>query len=232
MKNLLIVYPGGCGGNHMANLISTNTKFTQLFPSENYLNYLLLEYKKIQSQIIKGPGNAPILGKREVHGIKMHFSAHHHLSQLKNKEQFNKLVSNETINILLGHEHCYNEVECQDYGKQVSRLPDSFWLVMSYPKENTIAFNRIKLYQFSPRPERYTYPFFVDNNRSTDYAYADDKNSLLIETEKFVDISGSEYLRERLKSIDIELPEFADTLHKIWINKLKEVLSLYDMAPK
>lgn len=233
MKNLLIVFPGGCGGNHMANMISTNLRFTPLFTSKNYIDDLKIEYNKIKNQIVKGPGKAPNLGVREVHGIKFHIgSASRGLMQLKNKDEFNNLINNETINILIGHEHHYYEVECENYGKQISNLPDSFWLVMTYPKENTLAHNRIKLYQFSPRPERYTYPFYINIHNSTEYAYADENNSLSIETEKFIDINGADYLRERLKTINIELPTIADELHKIWFNKLCEVLSLYDYMPK
>lgn len=233
MKNLLIVYPGGCGGNHMANLLSTNNKFTQLFPSKDYLNYLLLEYKKTQKVKIFGPSVKTVLGNREVHGVKVHLSSNiHQLSQLKNKDQFEILLRNNTINILFGHEHCFHDVECDYYGKQISKLPEKFWIVMSYPKENTIAYNRIKLYEFSPNPNRYTYPFFVDMHKDKNYAYADETNSILIESDKFVDENGCDYLREKLKPTNIELPAFADQLHKIWIDKIKQVLTLYDMLPK
>ncbi len=231
MKNLFILYPGGCGGNHLANLISTNTKFTPRYPSSNYNEYLLEQYQSKYSEHYFGPIDNPTsIGTDEVKGLIFHFSEYSNLDQLKSEEQIAKLLENKTINIFNGHEHCYTEID-HDY-KNLSKIPDAFWLMISYPKENTAPHNRINLYKFTSRKERYEFPFYPSFVKPINGGVeVDHTNGLILESEEFFTEYGSQYIRESLKPLDIDLPPIADTLHELWYNKIKEILVLYKVFP-
>lgn len=228
MKNLFIVYPGGCGGNHLANIISTNSKFTPLFDSENYHNDLLVKYKEVfQTVPTKGYQHT---GTPHVHHFKSHFSKHTNLEQLHDELMFNQLCENKTVNILMGHEHCFEQAEVKL--RLISKVPDPFWLVLNFPKIDSIPYNRIKLYGLTPRPERYTFPFNCTMYKGNVYASSNLENSILIETEELFTDYGVDYVREKLYKLDIEIPSIADELHKLWFNKLQEILVLYNSFPK
>lgn len=227
MKNLLIVFPGGCGGNHLANLISLNDKFTPRFKSNDYHNDLLNQYKqKCFQNLVKNTGEL----YESPSGINAHFAEHHHLDQFHDTNKFQELLNTPTINILPGHEHDFEQLEMK--GSLISKVPDSFWIVLTYPKVNTIAYNRIKLYKFTPRPDRYTYPYYVSyQNYHKGWPVADESNSLLFETENFISNNGCDYIKNKLSKINIELHDLAYEIHSLWYNKLIEVLTLYDAMP-
>lgn len=225
MKNLFIVFPGGCGGNHLGNIISLNQKFTPLFQSQNYGVDLLKKYKNMANDPVDKNSK---LGKRIVHGVKAHFSEVHHLDNLFVEQEFSKLLLNQTINILIGHEHQFDQAEREP--GLISRVIDPYWIILNYPIENSIAYNRIKLYEFTPRPERYKKPFYTVEG-STTHAKAEIHNSMYIETEKFIDKNGCSYIKEKLQKINIELNDLAFEIHEIWYNKLISVLTYYDMMP-
>jgi hypothetical protein len=233
MKNLFILYPGGCGGNHLANLISTNTKFTPRFKSNNYLEDLFRDYKSKADEIYYGPKKDHLfsIGSAGVRGLKFHFAEYNNLDQLKDEDQIQILLKNDTINIFNGHEHCYVEID-SDY-KNLSRMPDAFWIMISYPKENTVPYNRINLYNFTPDKERYAFPFYPSWVKPLDGGVeVDHSNGLILDSELIFTEYGSQYIRESLQPLDIDLPPIADALHEMWYNKIKEVLVLYDAFPK
>lgn len=227
MKNLLIVFPGGCGGNHLANLISLNNKFTPRFKSNNYQQDLLNQYK-INSTLSLLKDNGELY--ENPNGVKAHFADNHHLDQLFNIDTFQELIDTDTINILIGHEHDFESAESKD--NLISKIPNPFWIVMTHPERNTIAYNRIKLYRFTPRPERYTYPFYVSSfNFNKSFPKVDESNGLLFKTENFISKTGCDYIKTELKKINIDLPDIAYEIHELWYNKLIEILNLYNALP-
>ena len=235
MKNLFILYPGGCGGNHLANLISTDSKFTQRFPSDNYYEELLGKYQSKYKTKYLGPYKNHLIsiGQKEVKGLIFHFSEFNNLDQLQDPAQVELLLTNKTINIFNGHEHCYYNVETKF--KTVGKMPDPLWIMISYPKENTIPYNRIKLYNFSPDANKYKFPFyptsFIPRDPFDGIIVVDERNGIILESEEIFTEYGSEYIRQTLKPYGVDLPIFADTLHKLWYDKIKEILVLYEVFP-
>ena len=234
MKNLFILYPGGCGGNHLANLISTDSKFTQRFLSDNYYEELLGKYQSKYKTKYLGPYKNHLIsiGQKEVNGVIFHFSEFNNLDQLKDTEQVKLLLENKTINIFNGHEHCYYDIE-KEY-KTVRIMPDPLWIMISFPKENTVPYNRIKLCNFQPNKDRYEFPFyptFIRPIEPSDGIAVDESNGIILESEEIFTEYGSEYIRQTLKPYGVDLPIFADTLHKLWYDKIKEILVLYEVFP-
>lgn len=225
MKNLLIVYPGGCGGNHLTNLISTHEKFRKVFDSQNYLSELLLQYEQLSKTKLSIELNDPrgYATKFEVKGIKCHFSENYILT----KNTLDNL-QDDCINILAHHETAYYQLEVDDH--LIRKIPDPFWIIMSFPNHNTIPYQRIELCEFTPRAERYTFPFYcIDSNQSSDYPKADHTNGAYLNTEDFFTENGYQLVEDILK---INLPIEAKQMHHLWYNKMCKILSVFDMLPK
>jgi hypothetical protein len=225
MKNLLIVYPGGCGGNHLSNLISTHKKFNKFFDSTNYLSDLLAHYERLHNVKLSVEFKNTIKDetKFEAKGINCHFSE----TYILNKNSLDTL-SKDHINILAQHDHAYYELET-DY-QLISKIPKPFWIVMSFPKQNTIPYQRIKLCEFTPRSDRYTFPFYcIGSGQPAHYPKADYSNGAYLNTEDFFTESGYQLVEDILK---INLPIEAKQMHHLWYNKMCKILSLFDMLPK
>lgn len=224
MKNLLISFPGGCGGNHLANLISLNDKFTPRFKSNDYHRELTNLYKDLITKPIENtPADRGIF-----HKISSHFSDFLHLSELQTEEDFQKKISLKTINIFTGHEHLFYRAE--KIGKFISRMPDTIWITLTHPKINSIVYNRCKVYKIPAFPGKYIFP--IDGpNCNFDFPKIDSKKILKLTTEDFVSKNGCDYLKTELLKIDIELHDLAYELHEIWYNKLIVILTKFDLLP-
>lgn len=222
MKNLLIVYPGGCGGNHLANLLSTSEIFNKFFISDSYCDDMLNEYKKLfetPSKLFFTDNNIV----QNYHGIKAHFFDESDIQNLKDPIFLQKIQLSKKVSVLRGHEHDYTEIEHHSLLKNIA---DPFWIIMSYPEENSIPYRRIHAYKFTPNPRRYTFPFYPTLLSKNGRIGATYDNGIYFKTDKFFDKNGVVYLREILKPLNIELPSICDEMHNLWFSKICEVLEL------
>ena len=94
---------------------------------------------------------------------------------------------------------------------------------MSFPKEGSLAFKRIKMFNFLPQQVE----VYIESYEILD-KYPGFKNSAYLDTDMFFQDNGSEYLREFLKhNFEIELPAIADEMHSKWIYGIKTSLKLF-----
>lgn len=210
-KNLNLVFPGGCGGNHMANMITLNNKFTPRFKAKsNYIsemveNYKKLPYKKLIDKVIYA-----------------HFFQEFELEKLRDPNLKKKYYDDNKINTFTGHWfHFFANIE-NDIDELVKDLTDIRWIVMQWPKENSIQQKRIeKLEMPTAMPEMYRWPFKTDSKHDH-FKEANDSNGIFFDSDLLFCKNGSENVRSLLKSKwNIELHSAADEIHDIWFTWVK-----------
>jgi hypothetical protein len=212
LKNLFILHPGGTGGNHLANLISLIPEFEsrlEHFDGE-YQQSFLKAYERFVDPLF-----LPIL-PTQIHSMKAHFLDKHGLNGLDDESYRQKLLLNKRINILTGHWHCFND-------EDLSEFTDHAWITMSFPKEDSMAYKRIKIYNFLPQLiESYAQPY--DFKRPP----MSKENTFEFDTDIFFEDNGAEYLHQFLRQhFSIELPDVADEMHRKWMYGLKKSLELF-----
>jgi len=210
-KYLFVVYPGGCGGNHLANMLSLCDEFK----STSSYEQLLKQYKKID--IFFSNTTNP--------NIKAHFSDIHLVQNLEDTDYRNKIIDeqNNEINIFIGHHQHYFMDESKDF---VKYFDDKIWIVFSFPNTDSIPHKRLIKSEYYPcHIEHYMWPYKTYISDSY-YHSADDSNGFYFDTEKFFTAEGCQYLREMLLSnFGVILPETADILHSMWYKWMEYVAS-------
>lgn len=214
VKNLFILHPGGTGGNHLANLISLIPNFEprlDQFEGDYQQTFLKLYERFVDIELLPKD-------KSQVHGMKAHFSAKHGLSGLDDNTYRQKLLSNKKINILTGHWHCFDTTELSDF-------TDHAWIIMSFPKKDSLAYNRILIYNFLPQKT-----FLYNSPYLFNHPVINNDNSVKFDTDRFFEDNGAEYLRQILKNnFALELPDVADRMHSNWIYGLKHSLNFFQI---
>jgi hypothetical protein len=212
LKNLFILHPGGTGGNHLANLISLIPIFEprlEKFEGDYQQEFLKLYERFVNTEFLH---HHPT----QVHTMKAHFLTNHGLNGLDDKTHRQQLLSNKRINILTGHWHCFDTSNLSDFTNHA-------WLIMSFPKEGSLAYKRIRVYDFWPQKK-----FLYNSPYLFNHPVINNDNSVEIDTDMFFQDSGSEYLRQLLKQhYGLELPAVADEMHSKWIYGLKKLLELF-----
>jgi len=205
-KNLVINFPGGCGGNHMANMISLNSKFTPRFITKrNYVSDMLNNYRNMPYK--------SMLNKT----IYAHFFETFGLDNLRNPLLKNKLLTNSTINIHTGHWFHFMANPDNDVDEITKELTEVKWIVVKWPKPDAIQHKRIsKLEMPTAKPEFYKWPFKTECS-NPNFAEANDSNGFFFDSDLLFCKDGSHNLRQALKEkFQIDLHPAADEIHDIW----------------
>jgi hypothetical protein len=219
-KYLYIIYPGACGGNHVCNMISLCEGFEQRVNSiaqSSYKEWLLNYYK--QYNFSSTPH--------------MYVNAHlvdsiQHVDRLY--EYVDKEYALNTPNTLIVQGHLFNFWAASDNGILEELGPDYNAIIMSYPPENSMPWNRIKAYEYDSPVKEYTFPLDICKSHPIGKPKnmtleINENNGFYLDTVKFFTLEGSQYLRELLKHhFDVELPVEADELHSIWLKWMTHVL--------
>ena len=216
LKNLFILHPGGTGGNHLANLISLIPEF------EYRLDEFEGDYQQVlfnKYEMFVDPKFISKIQQTSPHGIKAHFLNNHGLSGLTKDSPDEiykqKLLSNKKINILTGHWHCFDHAD-------LSNFKNHAWIMQTFPKENSLAYKRIRVYDFWPQ-ETYLYSEPFEFRRPS----MESSNAFEFDTDIFVENNGAEYLRQFLNTnFEVHLPNIADEIHDRWMYGLKKVIEL------
>lgn len=207
-RNLFIVFPGGCGGNHIANILSLLPEFSKRFTtSANYQETMLkmyLEKNLINSRYKTAHIYSELSTGKNVVGV-----PDIKIQLLKNKEQDDNLIK-----IFLGHHHLlYN------WGQLEELYDNSFFLTMTYPKIDSVPGKRSSSLGMDWDWSSNSYSFEGLNKpplgSNLNYSLNIPKSNYLeINTELFWKEDGCDYLE---KTLNLALPQSAKTMHKLWL---------------
>lgn len=208
-KHLCIIFPGAAGGNHLNNLLSTCENFTPLWDSNDYINELTSKYNEITKKIL------PEKDKSNIQASKVHFTKYSNLEFLKIPEERDKLFSNNKINILPGHFHCFMDVVTNNV---MMPIEDCFWIAMSVPKLGSLAYKRATQGNFGIlNSENYQLPLYIHATHITE------ENGSMFNTDMFMTVDGWDYTNNFIEeNLDISLPKETKKIHEIWINNIIE----------
>lgn len=227
----ITIFPPGCGGNHLANLLSLSSIFQKRFNADNYENHLYVKYK-----FNKNKGN-------------------HHFGPLQNL-QINdwQLVYNEFKKYPGVPIVCSHAAEYYNFLERFNKIPtfdlyaQKHILLFSFPTEDSIAFKRFYELRhgegvdvknlsrnFTINEYKRVYNVEVFENELTkrykDVINIEHTSAIKIlktfDTDSFVQMNGYEYVQSFFKeTYNIALPDFGNKLHQYWYNNIVLKLGL------
>jgi hypothetical protein len=210
-KYLYVVYPGATGGNHVCNMISICEGFGPRVKKPNYKEWMLKKYKRVNYK-----SKPPKFVNAHVD------DSIHHVDRLY--EYIDKdylLNANEKI-VIQGH--IFNFWSAIKKGVLKELGNDYVGIILDYPKEGSMAYERINVYGYASPHRDYTFPLKIEYiDFTVDIA---EHNGFHVDTSKLFTENGSHYLRELLReTFDLELPPEADEMHEIWFTWMKHVIT-------
>lgn len=209
-KYLYVVYPGATGGNHVCNMISLCEGFEPRVHKNNYKQWLLKKYKRVDYKL-----KHPKFVNAHVDDSILHIDR---LYEYVDKDY---LFSATNKVVIQGH--VFNFWGAIDKGIIDELGPDYVGIVIDYPKEGSMAHERITVYDYHSPHRMYEFPMeikFIENS----FTIHED-NGFFLSTDKLFTLEGSQHLRELLKeSFDLDLPPEADEMHKLWFTWMEHVV--------
>ena len=213
-KHLCVMFPGGAGGNHISNLISTIDIFEKMFPSKNYIDDIVDRYENIYKKYIGNRRNKMFA----IHGTKVHFTEYNNLEHLKVSEEKEKILKSKRKNILMGHAHCF--YEAINITKTFIDASECCWLVMSVPSETSLAGQSSLQGEFGLLSKKdYMLPTALGSVKLSE------NDGFVLDTDLFISNFGWEHLNETLISnLGIELNPKTKRMHEFWVNNIAEIV--------
>lgn len=205
-RTICLVYCGGAGGNHVANMISLCRDMAPRFQSPNYQEEMLQKYKNFN---YLRPCHKGIMAHFYTNGLTYDGSNVHNTDILMDDEYRAEFLSRKHSSVLNGHEFNWDALYCTFPD---INLVNPLWVIFTVPSPESRPGKRIRLHEWWPKkPDRYKFPF-APGTRSEYVAH----DGIVLDTELLFTESGSQYVRELLQPYDIELPIEADIAHKEW----------------
>ncbi|MFY8211057.1 MAG: hypothetical protein ACOVLB_00090 [Candidatus Nanopelagicus sp.] len=205
-KNLFLLHTPGCGGNHLANMLSLHPEFEHRFESDDYEAEMMQRYKD----------NVP-------YGV-FHFGVLENLQIAELDTNRQKIIECTKKYIFCSHveEYFYSS----EYVKGPSRLEgfdNRFFILFTIPKTNELLLKRIANNSYWYTAKRA--PGYIAMDAES-YEIADSincgipENSIFqLDSDLFYTIEGFDYLQDKLTEyFGIELPEICRNLHTTYIS--------------
>jgi hypothetical protein len=211
-KNLFLVFSPGCGGNHVANLLSMTPDFEPRYTHDNYYENMIWNYDEFF-----GPG------PQDPNGCTAHFSDLENL-QVKQLTEFeSKIINSKKPYIFCSHavEYIIGNNE-----KLIQPFTDKIICLFSKPSgSNKLVNNR--MYNnawYEGERDEFTfldipvYKLYEVENFSR-YSGVNKDKIFSLNTDLFYSIEGYDYLYETMKTnLGVELPEVCRKMHIQYIN--------------
>lgn len=218
-KNVFLIFPPGCGGNHLANMLSFHPDFEPRYKTDgDYVSEIIESYKK------------QLLPKRVKQFWKGDSAVH--FSELENLqpdyfERYKDNIVNSDKKYLFCS-HVYEYYNARKTIPLISKLKNKIFLLFTCPsRRNMTAFLRWSAGPWAlgePKINAFNMRDNPDNLYSMDKLSSVmniDKNTiLLINTDEFYTENGIDYIDNLLsENCGINLTSHCRELHQIYINE-------------
>ena len=219
-KNLFLVFPPGCGGNHVANLLSMHPEFEPRYTHANYYQDIIDQYEKHFSYIPCNNDNV----------------SNAHFCDLENlqPETLTKFQS-KVLNSKKRYIFCSHAVEyiIRSIEGKIEPFTDSIICLFTKPYgSNKVVNNRMRNGAWY-NGERDDFVFidipvaklYEPNNfiRYNSDKIKEDK-IFTLDTDRFYSLEGYDYFFDIIKTnLGIELPEVCRKIHTQYINYVQEL---------
>jgi hypothetical protein len=210
-KHIFLIFPPGCGGNHLANLLSLHDEIENRFDSDNYIDEMLNRYRVKYSKI----GDS-------LHSPPAHFSDLENLQPVELQKYTPKILESKHRYVFCCHASEY-WVRTKD--KSLSPFKDQIIVLFSDPTENRILKIRSRAGPWSKGE-----PMDYRNNSYTSELFCskykiDSSKVVEFNSDIYYTLSGFDYIQSIVKEhFGIELPEIARTMHDIY---MKNQIDMY-----
>ena len=216
-KNLFLVFPPGCGGNHVANMLSMTPDFEPRYTHDNYYENMISNYDMFFG-----------LGPQDPHGCTAHFSDLENLQTKQLKEFGSKIVNSKKPYIFCSHAV---EYMVGVTAKTTEPFIDKIVCLFSKPsKSNKLVNDRMRNGAwYNGERDEHDYiniPVYqlYEIEKYSMYSGVKKDKIFSINTDLFYSIEGYDYLYETIKTnLGISLPEVCRKMHTQYINYAQEL---------
>jgi len=217
-KNLFLVFPPGCGGNHVANMLSMHPDFEPRYTHDNYYEKMIWNYDNFFGS-----------GPEDNGGCTAHFCD---LENLQKKEI--AMFQEKIINSKKPYIFCSHSVEYIQavQTKLIEPFTDRTICLFSKPTgDNKIVNARMRKgpwHNGEPDGARFLTTLverLYEKDIFSTYIVKGDKDKIFtVDTDLFYTIEGYDYLFEVFKTnLGVELPEICRKMHTQYINYAQEL---------
>ena len=220
---LILLFPPGCGGNHLANLLSLTDRFQKRMQTDEYMKGLLEKYA--------------------------HSTFNHHVGSLENLRTFvypnslEELKAQPGIPIICSHViEYYNFIQFDSPYDIFTNWSFRDIVVFTFPDENSIAYKRFYPYRHGESIDNNDeladipiskYKTFYDPNviiaskgfNCYKHRHENLRKVTQFDTEKFMSPDGFEYAQNYFQiNYDVVIPDNGRILHKFWYKKISNLI--------
>lgn len=211
-KNLFLIFPFGCGGNHLANMLSMTPGFTKRIVTDDYVQSMYRMYTE--------------LGR-----VVFHHSDVQNLQPKELRLYGERYLNSDLKNIWCAHHNEYiHAIRAKDSYPIVPFLDDKVYCLFTKPSVGSIAFDR---QYFGPWPKRTkSSPMLIENPKYYTKEHfctppaigvdeqIDPDRVFVMDSEKF--FLSYDYLSTTIfENLNIELPEICRLMHHLWLERQK-----------
>lgn len=212
-KNLFLVFPPGCGGNHVANMLSMTPDFEPRYTHDNYYESMIYNYDEFFGF---GPQNDMV--------CTAHFISDLENLQIRQLTEFGSKI----INSKKPYIFCSHAVEylAENQQKLIQPFTDRIICIFSKPSgSNKLVKDRMRNgawyegerdeFKFLDIPVHKLYE--IEN--FSRYSEVKKDKIFSLNSDLFYSIEGYDYLYETIKTnLGVELPEVCRKMHIQYIN--------------
>lgn len=246
-KNIFVCHPAGCGGNHIANLLSTLPSIEPRHNTKNYLNYLIEEYHTRFNKYSFELG-FPVAHIGDL------FNLSTAEDDFKSNEENILNSTKKYIFCTLPDEYATCTSSFENHFVNDVRIDKRIFFFLSFPKVDTMAYKRFMLGPWQNGFEFNKGMYYNINRDGVHFNYEDlydvekfklicndfqnkyhgvmrpitDDHILQFDTDQFYTMDGVDYLNSVLSTIGVELPEMCKYLHKMYMNVNYEYLKILE----
>ena len=215
-KNLFLVFSPGCGGNHIANLLSMTPDFEPRYTHDSYYEDMIWNYNNYFGSVPKNRNGVVVA----------HFSDLENLQKKQLTEFESKIVNSKKPYIF-----CSHAVEYITMDKEIYLIKDRIICLFSKPTgANKLIYTRMRegawyngerddeMFLTIPIPKLYEIDNFVK------YSQIKKDKIFTINTDLLYTIEGYDYIYETFKiNLGISLPEVCRMMHTQYIKYAQQV---------